>query len=190
MSGGLHCWLGFERWKSNVSILCQKLGIWNLRNSLWRVDEFSIKDFFSKCDQIRRKLRSSSKLLMKSLMENSIFVQCRKRGGDGDGQLYRCKIVCFNNYFSRLADSLNTIPAKSSLITRFCYPAKWHISIINPSLSTIVVKIKNKVSAIYFNIKFSILIMTFFQLGPDPANIYLLEVGIKNTRKRCETWSK
>ena len=31
---------------------------------------FSIKDFFSKCDQIRRKLR-------KSLMKNSFFVQSR-----------------------------------------------------------------------------------------------------------------
>ena len=33
--------------------------------------KFSIKDFFSKCDQIR----SSSHLLKKSLMENFIFVQ-------------------------------------------------------------------------------------------------------------------
>ena len=32
--------------------------------------KFSIKDFFSKCDQIRS-------LLKKSLMENSIFVQCK-----------------------------------------------------------------------------------------------------------------
>ena len=31
--------------------------------------KFSIKDFFSKCDQIRRKLK-------KSLMENFIFVKC------------------------------------------------------------------------------------------------------------------
>ena len=35
--------------------------------------EFSIKDFFSKCDQIRRKLRIWSHLLKKSLMENFIF---------------------------------------------------------------------------------------------------------------------
>ena len=32
--------------------------------------KFSIKDFFSKCDQIRRKLRIWSYLLKKSLMEN------------------------------------------------------------------------------------------------------------------------
>ena len=35
--------------------------------------KFSIKDFFSKCDQIRRFLRIWSHLLKKSLMENFMF---------------------------------------------------------------------------------------------------------------------
>ena len=35
--------------------------------------KFSMKDFFSKFDQIRRKLRIWSHLLKKSLMENIIF---------------------------------------------------------------------------------------------------------------------
>ena len=35
--------------------------------------KFPIKDFFSKCDQIRRKLQIWSSLLKKSLMENFIF---------------------------------------------------------------------------------------------------------------------
>ena len=35
--------------------------------------KFSIKDFFSKWDQIRSKLRIWSHLLQKSLMENFIF---------------------------------------------------------------------------------------------------------------------
>ena len=35
--------------------------------------KFYIKDFFSKCDQIRRKLRILSRLLKKSSMENFIF---------------------------------------------------------------------------------------------------------------------
>ena len=35
--------------------------------------KFSIKDFFSKCDQIRRFLQIWSHLLKKSLMENFIF---------------------------------------------------------------------------------------------------------------------
>ena len=34
---------------------------------------FSIKDFFSKCDQILRKLRIWLHLLKKSIMENFIF---------------------------------------------------------------------------------------------------------------------
>ena len=38
--------------------------------------KFSIKEFFSKCDQCCRKLRIWSNLLKKSLMENFIFVQC------------------------------------------------------------------------------------------------------------------
>ena len=35
--------------------------------------KFSIKDFFSKCDQIRRKLQIWSYLLKKPLMENFFF---------------------------------------------------------------------------------------------------------------------
>ena len=35
--------------------------------------KFFIKDFFSKCDQIRRKLRIWSHLLEKTLMKNFIF---------------------------------------------------------------------------------------------------------------------
>ena len=40
--------------------------------------KFSIKDFFSTYDQIRRKLRIWSHLPKKSLIENFIFVQCDK----------------------------------------------------------------------------------------------------------------
>ena len=35
--------------------------------------KFSIKDFFSKCDQIPRELRIWPHLLKKSLMENFVF---------------------------------------------------------------------------------------------------------------------
>ena len=38
-------------------------------------NEVSIKDLFSKCDQIHRKLRIWSHLLEKSLMEKAFFVQ-------------------------------------------------------------------------------------------------------------------
>ena len=40
--------------------------------------KFSIKDFFSKCEQIRRKLRICSHLLKKSLMENFVFCAVQK----------------------------------------------------------------------------------------------------------------
>ena len=43
------------------------------RNSTAQKIKFCIKDFFTKCDQIRRKPRIWSHLLKKSLMENFIF---------------------------------------------------------------------------------------------------------------------
>ena len=39
--------------------------------------KLSVKDFFSKCEQIRRKLRIWSHLLKKSLMANFIFCAVR-----------------------------------------------------------------------------------------------------------------
>ena len=44
--------------------------------------KFSIMDFFSKCDQIRRKLRIWSHLLNKSLIENFIFCAVMLQGVD------------------------------------------------------------------------------------------------------------
>ena len=45
--------------------------------------KFSIKDFFSKCDQIRRKLQIWSHLLKKSLTENFMFCAVwPERGGN------------------------------------------------------------------------------------------------------------
>ena len=48
-------------WTNRIRITAQKM-------------KFSITDFFSKCDQIRRKLRICSHLLKKSVMEN--FILC------------------------------------------------------------------------------------------------------------------
>ena len=39
--------------------------------------KFSIKDFFSKCDQIHRKMQIWSHLLKESLMKNCIFCAVR-----------------------------------------------------------------------------------------------------------------
>ena len=63
-------------WKTWLSF--EKLG-WEFEARLCRDEDiplhkkFSIKDFFSKCDQILRKLWIWSQLLKKSLMENLIF---------------------------------------------------------------------------------------------------------------------
>ena len=46
-----------------------------LKNNNCTKNEFSIKDFLSKCDQIRSFLRIWSHLQKKSLMENLFFVQ-------------------------------------------------------------------------------------------------------------------
>ena len=45
---------------------------WAVNNTAQKM-KFSIKDFFSKCDQIRSSLRIWSDLLNKFLMENFIF---------------------------------------------------------------------------------------------------------------------
>ena len=57
------------------NIMTLKLRQWRVF-SLHKKWKFSFKDFFSKCDQICRKLRIWSHLLQKSLIENFIFVQC------------------------------------------------------------------------------------------------------------------
>ena len=56
----LWCKTGIHSWNFSEKVTAQKM-------------KFSIKDSFSKCDQIRRKLRIWSHLLKKSLMENLIF---------------------------------------------------------------------------------------------------------------------
>ena len=48
-----------------------KITIWDIAKKM----KFSIKDFFSKCDQIRSNLQIWSHLLKKSLIENFIYVQ-------------------------------------------------------------------------------------------------------------------
>ena len=66
----------FFRWKLNEWKILNFGTLKKTRNSLditTQKMKFSIKDFFSKCDQIRRKLPIWSYLLKKCLMENFIF---------------------------------------------------------------------------------------------------------------------
>ena len=51
--------------------------VWSTYDTAQKM-KFSIKDFFSKCDQIRRKLRIWSHLLKKFVMENFIFCVVKK----------------------------------------------------------------------------------------------------------------
>ena len=60
-----------------------------------------MKDFFSKCDQIRRKLRILSNLLKKSLMENLFFcaVQCGGYCVKSDAHLGLCQISMIELFY-------------------------------------------------------------------------------------------
>ena len=60
---------------AQLELNCFKKRIINKASCTAQKINFSIKDFFSKCDQIRRKLRIWSHLLKKYLMKN-FFVQC------------------------------------------------------------------------------------------------------------------
>ena len=64
--------------------------------------KFSIKDFFSKCDQIRRKLQIWSHLLKKSLMKNFIFCAVKDKIVDNGVKLTEL----FNTYFITAAEKL------------------------------------------------------------------------------------
>ena len=74
----LHNFKNFRIW--SVSIMsrsvfysCKRKRLLLATNFIEKKMKFSIKDFFTKCDQIRRKLRIWSHLLKKSLIENFIF---------------------------------------------------------------------------------------------------------------------
>ena len=58
------------KWKELIKIMLLLLAVKEMHCTKMK---FSIKDFFSKCDQIRSFLRTCSHLLKKSLMENFIF---------------------------------------------------------------------------------------------------------------------
>ena len=64
--------------------------------------KFSVKDFFSKCDQISRKLWIWSHLLKKSLMENFIFL-CSVRLSKIQGEIFSQNINKILNFLSYIA---------------------------------------------------------------------------------------
>ena len=78
--------------------------------------KFSIKSFFSKCDQICRKLRIWSHLLKKSLMENFIFNAAsdwiRTRKTSNTGTFYRVLMSQSRILISALISTL--------IISKYC----------------------------------------------------------------------
>ena len=83
--------------------------------------KFPVKDFFSKYDQIRRKMRISSILLKKSLMEKVIFVQWTLRKGWA---------TPFNTWGFNLSISYKSwVFCKNSLKVRYFYVKTYNLGI-------------------------------------------------------------
>ena len=76
--------------------------------------KFSIKDFFSKCDQIRSFLRIWSHLLKKSLMENFIFCAVKIMNEDFQFQIENHRNLRNNPTFR--IPSVNTIFKKKESV--------------------------------------------------------------------------
>ena len=83
-------------------------------HSLKPKNEVSIKDFFSKCDQICRKLRIWSHLLKKSLMKNFIFCAVSLKPKCGVKELY-VNINYHFDYYLKIKSFLRYI-----LLPRLC----------------------------------------------------------------------
>ena len=74
-----------------LKIFCVILTNWCIEH--YKKMKFFIKDFFNKCDQIRRKLQVLLHLLKKSLMETSVFVQWR----NNLALIFKCQFVSINS---------------------------------------------------------------------------------------------
>ena len=86
---------------------------------------FSIKDFFSKCDQIRSFLRIWSHLLKKSLMENFMFL-CS--GNDVDD--VKSGLIC-NMIKLRMTRSIYTFRRNSTRLFRMVLRINNHYNMEN-----------------------------------------------------------
>ena len=79
--------------------------------------KFLTKDFFSKCDEIRRKLRIWSHLLKKSLVENFIFCAVMYGKVVKRRDVFRNLSIIYDVYFLRkYLTKLLTISAKSTIL--------------------------------------------------------------------------
>ena len=94
--------------------------------------KFSIKNFFSKCDQIRRKLQIWSHLLKKSLMENFFFCGVHLFQFQEDLRQERTINDSFTGWLGRLGTleapqrDPGVKPLKIFPELHFLFPWNWH----------------------------------------------------------------
>ena len=93
--------LSHWKWSNTISWVFHLItGIYRFPFSLHKKIKFSIKEFFSECDQICSFLRIWSHLLKKSLMENFVFC-----------------VHCFLQRVVGKSDKLQMFPLSDSLVT-------------------------------------------------------------------------
>ena len=87
--------------------------------------KFSIKDFFSKCDQIRSSLRIWSHLPKKSLMENFIFCAVIMEAGsiNYNGRCRSISVVCYGAIWATFKPKLRK---KNTPKKKLLYFKKWN----------------------------------------------------------------
>ena len=83
--------------------------------------KFSIKDFFSKCDQVRRKLRIWSHLLKKSLMKILFFVQWSTQNKLGKNDNNHQDVSPLSRLCKRKIQSVTNVPSSCSVLAKYQY---------------------------------------------------------------------
>ena len=111
--------------------------------------KFSIKDFFSKCDQIRRKLRIWSHLLKKSLVEKLIFCAVQL--------MISWRVLKAHFAWKQLQADYSKYIWKEEKITRFHLSLDWLNISTNELLKMAILKVETIVSLWpYFDLYFPI----------------------------------
>ena len=110
----------------------------NMLKSIAQKMKFPIKDFFSRCDQIRSKLWIWSHLLKKSLMENFIF--CAVKGAvylfydGGPYHIETSPLICRNHSIDLLCKPMDWFLYDRDLrherVNLFCLYRKFRIGVL------------------------------------------------------------
>ena len=142
---------------------------------------FTIKDFFSKCHQIRRKLRIWSHLLKKSLMENFTFCAVgivERRIFEGNCKLSFDLNTISSDYSHLLIKKGNINPFSTNV--PLLYPLKREIQKWKIGSKRVKSNYDCRLSTLVFNIiKTSAIFSGLFQLP------YLIDDDIKMTQSNA-----